>query len=90
MIIRMIQIEYSAGIKKFFANTADRKGLREGHILHRWIESHETSHLPWQNIQHNKSLKLTNRSVFQTQASFDSHYHSNEADMVRSLVPPLC
>jgi len=85
----MVQIDYSAGIMKSSAIAAISKGLREGHVLNRWIEGYGTSHLPWQNIQHNNSLKLTNPSAFQTKASSDSHYRSKEAGTVRSLVPPL-
>ena len=44
---------------KSSAIAANSKGLREGHILNRWIEGYGTSHLPWQNIQHNKSLEPT-------------------------------
>jgi len=55
----MVQINYSAGSKKSSAIAANSKGLREGHVLNRWIEGYGTSHLPWQYIQHNKSLKPT-------------------------------
>ena len=44
---------------KSSAIAANSKGLREGHVLNRWIEGYDTTHLPWQNIQHNKSLKPT-------------------------------
>jgi len=55
----MVKINYSAGIKRSSAIAANSKGLREGHVLNRWIEGYVTSHLPWQHIQHNKSLEPT-------------------------------
>ena len=61
----MVQINYSAGIIKSSAIAANSKGLREGHVLNRWIEGYGTSHLPWQIIQHNKSLEPTAEAAAQ-------------------------
>ena len=78
---------------KSSAIAANSKGLREGHVLNRWIEGYGTSHLPWQNIQHNKSLKPTALRVARTLQNHPTKNGLNSnarcAPRYGGLVPPL-